>query len=134
MSEFIRPITPEVFESGLERRLLVGQIAVGQLCKIRIEDLDTRKSPAPMRYVEATISVLNKSDNQDGSTLVDYKYEASKPGDIITDKDIFNAESLVLNQTNGVTVRTYLSDDLDPRWDGSLRALVDSELNATVKA
>jgi len=130
-SEFVRYISPETFESGLSRRLLVGEIAVGQICKIRIEDVDVRKFIQPIKHVEATISVLDKINTSNGNTLLTYKFEAADAG-VMKDYDTFNADSIALNRVIGMSFRTYLSDELDPRWDASLSELVDLSSDISV--
>ena len=112
MSEFVRFISPEVFESGLERRLLVGQVAVGHVCKIRVEDVYFTQHDHSVRYVEATISITDMRSNEDGSTVLDYTYEAPRVTDVVTGQEDFNADSVSINGTDGVTLRSYLSDGL----------------------
>jgi len=112
MSEFVRFISPEVFESGLERRLLVGQVAVGRVCKIRVEDVYFTQHDQSVRYVEATISITDMRSNEDGSTVLDYTYEAPRATDVVTGQEDFNADSVSINGTDGVTLRSYLSDGL----------------------
>jgi len=112
MSEFVRFISPEVFESGLEHRLLVGQIAVGHVCKIRVEDVYFTQHDQSVRYVEATISITDMRSNEDGSTLLGYTHETSRATDIVTVQEDFNADSVSINTTDGAVFRAYLSDDL----------------------
>ena len=129
-SEFVRFISPEAFESGLSRRLLIGEVAVGQICKIRIEDMDPTKFTQPIKHVEATISILDKISTEQGSTLLRYKFEASDV--TMKDQDTFNADSIAFNRVIGLNFRTYLSDELDPRWDASLSELADLSSDVTV--
>jgi len=110
MSEFVRFISPEVFESGLERRLLVGRVAVGHVCKIRVEDVYFSQHDESVRYVEATISITDMRSKEDGSTVLDYTYEASRATDVVTGQEDFDADSVSINRTDGVALRSYLSD------------------------
>ena len=127
MNEFARFMMPEAFESGLERRLLIGEVVVGQICKIRIEHGGDN---LPTRHVEATISIVDKQFSKQGEK-VSYFYQASvRSGQSFGDADIFNADSIALSP--GTNFRTYLSDDIDPRWDASLSELIDIESNSTI--
>jgi len=112
MSEFVKFISPEVFESGLERRLLVGQVAVGNVCKIRVEDVYFSQHDKSVRYVEATISITDMHSKEDGSTVLDYTYEASRMTDVVTGQEDFNVDSVSINRTDGVALRSYLSDGI----------------------
>lgn len=113
MSEFARFISPEVFESGLERRLLVGKIAVGYVCKIRVEDVYFSQHDQSVRYVEAPILITDIRSNEDGSTMLDYTYEASRVTAIVSGQENFSADSVSLNRTDDAAFRSYLSDELD---------------------
>lgn len=134
MNEFIRTIDRQEFEEGIERRLLVGQVAVGSLCKIRLQDMVETVAPPRVRYIEATISVLEKYEQASGSTILRYMFEASRDtADPIIYTDTFNHESIAHNHSYGLNLMTYLSDENDPRWDDSLQALVDTEMDVLVR-
>ena len=126
MSEFVRFIDEREFEDGLSLRLQIGTVAVGDVCKIRFEDFDYRLKERPLRYAEATISIIAKQ-HDNGLIRLDYVYDAFRASDTTPDKDFFNEQSIALNHNDGKTLRTYLSDQPDPRWDGSMHELVDLE-------
>jgi hypothetical protein len=129
MNEFARIITPEEFKAGLELRLAIGQIAVGEMCKIRMESPHYYNAQKPVQYTEATVSILEKQNVQNG-TMIKYGFVATKnhPGtrDFVK-SDLFNADSLAINRHRGTDYRLYLYDDVDPRWDESLQELADLE-------
>ncbi len=127
MNEFVRFIEQRDFEDGLNLRLQVGTVAVGDVCKIRFEGIDDRLRERPMRFAEATINIISKSE-ENGYIRLDYVLEALRAeGDNTSSVDFFNADSIALNKSNGLTLRTYLSDQPDSRWDDSMSKLIDLE-------
>lgn len=134
MNEFARFIEPAEFEEGLGRRLKIGSVAVGDTCKIRFEDIDFRAPSHEIRYAEAVISIIAKSDRDDGFTSLQYIYEALRGDGLVPETDSFDRESIARRVERGLSFRAYLSDDLDSRWDASLEELVDLESHSTIAA
>jgi hypothetical protein len=133
MNEFVRFIEQRDFEEGLALRLQVGSVAVGDVCKIRSEDIDTRLKERPLRFAEATISIVAKRE-ENGFIRLDYEYEAIKAeGSDSFDTDLFNEQSIAFDRTNGINLRTYLSDQPDSRWDDSMRQLIDLGSTSSVR-
>jgi hypothetical protein len=113
-------------------RLLIGTVAVGDTCKIRFEDIDTRIKERPLRFAEATISITAKSEDN-GFLLLNYNYEALRSKGLeSTGFDLFNQDSIAINRYRGIPMRTYLSAALDSRWDTSMNELVDLESSSYV--
>ena len=133
MNEFVRFIEQRDFEDGLSLRLQVGAVAVGDICKIRFEDIDHRIKERPLRFAEATINIITKSEDN-GFLRLDYVFEALRAeGSNAPHVDLFNADSIALNRSNGLTFRTYLSDQPDSRWDDSMSELIDLESTISVR-
>jgi len=129
MNEFIRTIDNREFEAGIPRRLLLGQVAVGTLCKVRLQDMVVKPPTLPaVRHIEATISIIEKTELSTGSIALKYMFEASRETeDPIIYTDTFGPDSLATDRSYGMNLLTYLSDETDPRWDDSLQALTDIE-------
>lgn len=133
MSEFVRFISERNFEDGLALRLQAGAVAVGDVCKIRFEDLDYRIKERPLRFAEAAISIVAKAEDN-GFLRINYVFEALRAeGNNSQETALFNDQSIALERSNGMTFRTYLSDQPDSRWDDSLRELVDLESTIFVR-
>ena len=132
MGEFVRFIEQQDFEDGLSLRLLVGKVAVGDICKIRIEDVNSPSKKFPLRFTETTISIIAKREDN-GFVRLDYVHEALRSlGDVSPEADFFNQDSIAINRDSGMALRTYLSDEPDSRWDGSMSELVDLESNTLI--
>ena len=132
MSEFVRFIEQQDFEDGLNLRLLVGKVAVGDICKIRFEDVNSRSKKFPLRFAESTISVVGKREDN-GFIRLDYIHEALRSlGGVSPEAEFFNQDSIAINRDSGIALRTYLSDEPDARWDGSMKELVDLESNTYI--
>lgn len=128
MNEFIRFIEQRDFDEGLALRLQVGAVAVGDVCKIRFEDIDTRSKERPLRFAEATIGIIAKEEDH-GFIRLDYVYEALQSQGVHWKQvDLFNHDSIAVHRDMGLQMRTYLSDEPDPRWDTSMSELVDLSL------
>lgn len=126
MHEFARRLSPEDFEAGIGDRINVGQIVVGQLCKIRFEDepIGSSDVSTPLSYTEAAIAVTSKQVTPEGNTVLTYIFDATRSDPLpVQAADTFNAESVAVNFCFGRSLRSYLSDDPDPRWDWDLAAL-----------
>ena len=134
MNEFIRTIDNSEFEAGIPRRLLLGQAAVGTLCKVRLQDMVVKPPTLPaVRHLEATISILEKTELSTGSVALKYMFEASRETkEPIIYTDTFGPDSLATSRSYGINLLTYLSDESDPRWDDSMQELVDIESDAFV--
>jgi len=132
MSEFVRFIEQQDFEDGLNLRLLIGKVAVGDICKIRFEDVSSPSKKFPLRFAETTVSIIAKRDDN-GLVELDYVHEALRSyGDVSLRVDFFNQDSIAINRDSGMALRTYLSDEPDSRWDGSMSELVDLESNISI--
>lgn len=62
MSEFLRPLSAEEFTTGMQLRLDIGKIAVGDVCKIRFETQGLEAlDPSSRKYFEAAINCRSSS-------------------------------------------------------------------------
>ena len=133
MNEFVRFIEQRDFEDGINLRLLVGTVAVGDICKIRFEDSDTGFKERPLCFMEATIDIISKREDN-GLLRLDYSFEALRlEGSYSLETDFFDEDSIARSRKRGVVMRTYLFDEPDSRWDNSLSKLVELESTSCIR-